>query len=117
MKGNFYENERVALFIDGANLYSAAARLGFDIDYRACSRSSARRAGWSAPTTTRPGRGSGVLADPAVDRLARTTTATPWCTKPTKEFTDAMGRRKIKGNMDIEAGHRRARDGRAPRTT
>jgi uncharacterized LabA/DUF88 family protein len=23
-------------------------------------------------------------------------------TKPTKEFTDAMGRRKIKGNMDIE---------------
>src|SRR5438093_12222415 len=23
-------------------------------------------------------------------------------TKPTKEFTDAMGRRRIKGNMDIE---------------
>src|SRR5581483_10631352 len=23
-------------------------------------------------------------------------------TKPTKEFTDAMGRRKVKGNMDIE---------------
>jgi uncharacterized LabA/DUF88 family protein len=23
-------------------------------------------------------------------------------TKPTKEFTDAMGRRKLKGNMDIE---------------
>src|SRR5437667_10406451 len=23
-------------------------------------------------------------------------------TKPTKEYTDAMGRRKIKGNMDIE---------------
>ena len=34
MKGNFYENERVALFIDGANLYSAARALGFDIDYR-----------------------------------------------------------------------------------
>ena len=30
MKGNFYENERVALFIDGANLYSAARALGFD---------------------------------------------------------------------------------------
>lgn len=27
MKGNFYENERVALFIDGANLYSAARAL------------------------------------------------------------------------------------------
>jgi uncharacterized LabA/DUF88 family protein len=23
-------------------------------------------------------------------------------TKPAKEFTDSMGRRKIKGNMDIE---------------
>src|SRR6267143_1164633 len=34
MKGNFYENERVALFIDGANLYTAARALGFDIDYR-----------------------------------------------------------------------------------
>ena len=34
MKGNFYDNERVALFIDGSNLYSAARALGFDIDYR-----------------------------------------------------------------------------------
>ena len=34
MKGNFYDNERVALFIDGSNLYSAARSLGFDIDYR-----------------------------------------------------------------------------------
>src|SRR6478609_2022967 len=62
MKGNFYDNERVALFIDGANLYSAARALGFDIDY--CRHT--------------------------------------MVTKPTKEFTDAMGRRKIKGNMDIE---------------
>ena len=30
MKGNFYENERVALFMDGANLYWARPR-GFDI--------------------------------------------------------------------------------------
>src|SRR5438477_179991 len=34
MKSNFFESERVALFIDGANLYSAARALGFDIDYR-----------------------------------------------------------------------------------
>ena len=53
MKGNFYENERVALFIDGANLYSAARALGFDIDYRRLLKSFARKAGWSAPTTTR----------------------------------------------------------------
>ena len=30
----FYPQEKLALFIDGANLYSAAKNLGFDIDYR-----------------------------------------------------------------------------------
>ena len=30
----FYEEEKVALFIDGANLFSAARALEFDIDYR-----------------------------------------------------------------------------------
>jgi uncharacterized LabA/DUF88 family protein len=30
----FYPQERIALFIDGANLYAAARALGFDIDYR-----------------------------------------------------------------------------------
>ena len=38
MKGrgfmNFLPTERVALFIDGANLYSASRNLGFDVDYR-----------------------------------------------------------------------------------
>ncbi len=34
MKNHFYPEERLALFIDGANLYSAARALGFDIDYR-----------------------------------------------------------------------------------
>ena len=31
---NFYQDERVALFIDGANLYATAKSLGFDIGYR-----------------------------------------------------------------------------------
>lgn len=30
----FYKEERMAVFIDGANLYAAARGLGFDIDYR-----------------------------------------------------------------------------------
>ena len=30
----FYPHERMALFVDGANLYSAAKSLGFEIDYR-----------------------------------------------------------------------------------
>ena len=30
----FYRDERLALFIDGANLYAEANALGFDIDYK-----------------------------------------------------------------------------------
>src|SRR5438874_463462 len=30
----FLPSERLALFIDGANLYSASRNLGFDVDYR-----------------------------------------------------------------------------------
>ena len=30
----FYPEERIAIFIDGANLYSAARSLQFDIDYK-----------------------------------------------------------------------------------
>ena len=29
-----YAGEKIALFIDGSNLYAAARALGFDIDYR-----------------------------------------------------------------------------------
>ena len=31
---HFYPTERIALFIDGANLYATAKSLGFDIDYK-----------------------------------------------------------------------------------
>jgi uncharacterized LabA/DUF88 family protein len=31
---HFYPTERIALFIDGANLYATAKALGFDIDYK-----------------------------------------------------------------------------------
>ena len=30
----FYDTERIALFIDGSNLYAAARALNFDIDYK-----------------------------------------------------------------------------------
>lgn len=30
----FYPTERIALFIDGANLYAAAKALAFDTDYK-----------------------------------------------------------------------------------
>src|SRR3954447_11691540 len=102
MKGNFYENERVALFIDGANLYSAARSLGFDIDYRRLLKVFREKG-----RLVRAYYYTALVEDqeyspirPLIDWLDYN--GYTMVTKPTKEFTDAMGRRKIKGNMDIE---------------
>ena len=102
MKGNFYDNERVALFIDGANLYSAARALGFDIDYRRLLKVFREKG-----RLVRAYYYTALVEDqeyspirPLIDWLDYN--GYTMVTKPTKEFTDAMGRRKIKGNMDIE---------------
>ena len=102
MKGNFYENERVALFIDGANLYSAARALGFDIDYRRLLKVFREKG-----RLVRAYYYTALVEDqeyspirPLIDWLDYN--GYTMVTKPTKEFTDAMARRKIKGNMDIE---------------
>ena len=98
----FYPNERIALFIDGANLYSAARTLGYDIDYKRLREHFASQArGIRAIYYT------ALIEDqeyspirPVVDWLDYN--GFTLVTKPTKEFTDSTGRRKIKGNMDIE---------------
>src|SRR5438445_13665001 len=102
MNGNFYDNERVALFIDGANLYSAGRALLFDIDYRRLLKVF-RDKGRMVPAYYY----TALVEDqeyspirPLIDWLDYN--GYTMVTKPTKEFTDAMGRRKIKGNMDIE---------------
>jgi len=102
MKGNFYESERVALFIDGSNLYSAARSLGFDIDYRRLLKVFREKG-----RLVRAYYYTALIEDqeyspirPLIDWLDYN--GYTMVTKPTKEFTDAMGRRKIKGNMDIE---------------
>jgi uncharacterized LabA/DUF88 family protein len=99
---NFNAQERIGLFIDGSNLYAAARALGFDIDYKRL-----------LELFTGQGRlirafyYTAVVEDqeyspirPLVDWLDYN--GYTMVTKPTKEFTDATGRRKIKGNMDIE---------------
>lgn len=98
----FYPHERIALFIDGANLYSAARGLGFDIDYKRL-LSHFRSKG----TLIRAFYYTALLEDqeysplrPLIDWLDYNGYAV--VTKPAKEFTDATGRRRIKGNMDIE---------------
>ncbi len=102
MRAQFHENERVALFIDGANLYSAARALGFDIDYRRLLklfRERGRIVRACYYTALVEGQEYSPIR-PMLDWLAYNGFA--MITKPAKEFTDAMGRRKIKGNMDIE---------------
>jgi uncharacterized LabA/DUF88 family protein len=99
---HFYSNERVALFIDGANLYATAKSLGFDIDYKRLleyfrEKSRLLRALYYTALAEDQEYSS---IRPLIDWLAYNGFA--MVTKPTKEFSDASGRRKVKGNMDIE---------------
>jgi uncharacterized LabA/DUF88 family protein len=98
----FYPEERIALFIDGANLHAAARALGFDIDYKRLLELFGTKG-----RLIRAFYYTALIEDqeysplrPLVDWLDYN--GYTMVTKPTKEFTDAMGRRKIKGNMDIE---------------
>ena len=98
----FLPNERTALFIDGANLYSASRNLGFDVDYRNMleffrSKTNVIRAYYySAILETE----EYSPLKPLTDWLAYNGYAL--ITKPAREFTDATGRRRVKGNMDVE---------------
>ena len=98
----FYPQERIAIFIDGANLYSAARALGFDIDYKRLLelfRSKGRLIRAFYYTALIDDQEYSPIR-PLVDWLDYN--GYTMVTKPTKEFTDSMGRRRIKGNMDIE---------------
>ena len=99
---HFYPSERVALFIDGANLYATSKALGFDIDYKRLlshfrSKGKLIRALYYTALIEDQEYSS---IRPLIDWLDYN--GYSMVTKPTKEFTDASGRRKIKGNMDIE---------------
>ena len=99
---HFYPNERLALFIDGANLYATAKALGFDIDYKrllALFRTKGQLVRALYYTALAEDQEYSSIR-PLVDWLDYN--GYTMVTKPTKEFTDALGRRKIKGNMDIE---------------
>jgi uncharacterized LabA/DUF88 family protein len=87
-----HEEDRFAMMIDGANLYQSARALGFDIDYRLLLERFSQ--------TARLVRACYSPIRPLVDWLDYNGYTV--VTKPLKEFTDASGRRKFKGNMDIE---------------
>src|ERR1700712_3101154 len=96
------DQERIALFIDGANLYATAKSVGFDIDYRKLLKEYQGKG-----RLIRAFYYTALIEDqeyssirPLIDWLDYNGYSV--VTKPAKEFTDALGRRKIKGNMDIE---------------
>jgi uncharacterized LabA/DUF88 family protein len=93
---------KIALFIDGANLYATTRALGFEIDFKSLLREFQNRG-----TLLRAFYYTAMIEDqefstvrPLIDWLDYNGYAV--VTKPAKEFTDASGQRKVKGNMDIE---------------
>ncbi|RMD90442.1 MAG: NYN domain-containing protein, partial [Alphaproteobacteria bacterium] len=98
----FYPNERIAIFIDGANLYATARALEMDIDYKRLKTyfsEHARLIRILYYTAIADDQEYSPLR-PLVDWLDYN--GFTLVTKPLKEFTDDGGRRKVKGNMDVE---------------
>ena len=93
---------KIALFIDGANLFAATKALGFEIDYRQLLREFERRGtllrALSYTATAEDQQYSSLR--PLIDWLDYNGYAV--VTKPAKEFTDSNGRRKVKASMDVE---------------
>ncbi|WAP69892.1 LabA-like NYN domain-containing protein [Jiella pelagia] len=98
----FDQREKLALFIDGANLYATSKNLGFDIDYKKMltwfQRQSYVLRAYYYTALIEDNEYSSIR--PLIDWLDYNGYRV--VTKPAKEFTDPSGRRKIKGNMDIE---------------
>lgn len=98
----FDSREKIAMFIDGANLYATSRALGFDIDYRKLLAAFQKRAyllrAYYYTALVEDQEYSSIR--PLIDWLDYN--GYKVVTKPAKEFTDSAGRRKIKGNMDIE---------------
>ncbi len=98
----FYKTERLALFIDGANLYASGKTLGVEVDYRKLLEEFRRRG-----QLVRAYYYTALIENedyspirPLVDWLQYN--GFKVVTKPAKEFTDSNGRRRVKGDMDVE---------------
>jgi len=98
----FYPDERIGIFIDGANLFATTKALGFDIDFKRLLEEFRKRG-----RLIRANYYTALLEHeeynplrPLVDWLDYN--GFHVVTKPAKEFTDADGNRRIKGDMDLE---------------
>jgi uncharacterized LabA/DUF88 family protein len=98
----FHPAERLAAFIDGANLYATSKSLGFDIDFKrllSFLRNQGRFIRANYYTAITDDQEFSAIR-PLIDWLDYN--GFNIVTKPVKEFVDGQGRRKLKGNMDIE---------------
>ena len=98
----FYPNDKIVLFIDGANLYSSAKGLGFDIDYKKLLEEFRKRG-----ILTRAYYYTALVEDqeyspirPLVDWLDYN--GYSLVTKTAREYTDSQGRKRWRGDMDVE---------------
>lgn len=98
----FHPDDKMAIFIDGANLYATSKALEFDIDY-----SKLMKWATSIGRLVRIFYYTALIEDqeysplrPLVDWLDYN--GYSLVTKTAKEYTDSYGRKRIKGNMDIE---------------
>ena len=98
----FHPTDRLAIFIDGSNLYSAARALQHDMDFR-------RMLDWfrSRSVLTRAYYYTAIVegeefspVKPLVDWLDYN--GFRLVTKPAREYTDAQGRKRWRGDMDVE---------------
>ena len=100
----FYPTDRLALFIDGANLYSAAKGLGFDIDYRKLLEEFRKRGklirAYYYTALVENEEYSPIR--PLVDWLDYN--GYRLVTKAAREYTDGAGRKRFRGDMDVEIG-------------
>lgn len=99
---SFYPTDRLAMFIDGPNLYSAGKALGFDVDYRKLLDEFKRRGILIRAyyyTAIAEGEDYSPIR-PLVDWLDYN--GYQMVTKPAREYVDSQGRKRWRGHMDIE---------------
>jgi len=97
----FYKDERLAVLIDGANLYAASRLLGFEVDFKLlrqefCRRGRLVRIGYYNSVTEGD---EFTPLRPLIDWLDYNGFRV--VTRPTREVADPGGRRRVKGNLEI----------------
>jgi len=101
---SFYPTDRIALFIDGANLYSAAKALDFDIDYKKLLDEFRQRGvlirAYYYTAIVEGGADDYSPIRPLVDWLDYN--GFTLVTKPAREYTDREGRKRWRGDMHME---------------